>query len=138
MKTIEYIGCFFDVETVQQIPLSERRGPLFRTIRAPHVTFVYQPEEVPFSLFGTKVTVKVIGYGCDGTREALRVELVDLPQELMLLAADISVPHITLSVAEGGKPVESRFLTFDPIEPFFLEGVFGGMDIDGLLHLAVK
>lgn len=138
MKPIEYIGCFFDAKLVQQFPAEKREGPLFRVIGAPHVTLVYEPTEVPTALFGTKVSVKVIGYGCDGKNEALRVEFADLPQELMSLAANVSVPHITLSVAADGKPVESRFLTFGPVEPFFLEGVFGGMDVDGLLHLAAE
>ena len=134
MKQIEYIGCFFDPQILLQLPVTERQGPLCRTITFPHITFTYAPKEVPFSLFGTKVTAKVVGYGCDGVNEALQVEFVDLPQALCGLASEIPVPHITLSVAKNGKPFDSRFLNYRPTEPFFLEGIFGGIDIDGKLY----
>lgn len=130
---IEYIGCFFDPEALQRIPITERQGPLYRAIASPHVTFDYFPKEVPVSSFGKPVTVKVVGYGCDGINEALKVELVDLPQELHGLGSKIPVPHITLSVAENGKPVDSRFLSFRPTEPHLLKGIFGGMRLDKTL-----
>lgn len=134
MTKIEYIGCFFDPEIYLQIPQAGRQGPLYRTIACPHVTFAYSPKSVPFSLFGTPVSVKVVGYGCDGVNEALQVEFVDLPRELQGLAAEIPVPHITLSVAKNGKPVNSRFLSFQPTESYILQGIFGGMGLDGLLY----
>lgn len=134
MKQIEYVGCFFDPQQMQHIPVADRSGPLYRSIAAPHVTFSYLPQEVPVALFGTPIAVKAVGYGCDGQNEAIKVEFVDLPQALRKLAAQIPVPHITLSVAELALPFNSRHLDFRPIEPFLLQGCFGGVDMDGTVH----
>lgn len=134
MNKIEYVGCFFDPQTILRVPIGNRQGPLYRTIATPHVTFIFAPREVPCSLFGRRVIVKAVGYGCDGQNEALQVEFLDLSPALQDLAAQISIPHITLSVAKGAKPFNSRHLDFRPIEPFLLEGTFGGMDLDGSLH----
>ena len=124
MEKIEYIGCFFDPQALQQFPMSKREGPLYRQISMPHVTFAYAPKEVPFSIFGAEVTVKVVGYGCDGVNEALQVELVEFPDALLPLITEIQVPHITLSVAKGGKPIGSRFLHFQPVESFLFYILF--------------
>lgn len=134
MKQIEYLGCFFDPYVVQSIPVNDRQGPLHRTIAVPHVTFSYNPSEVPGEWFGATVTVKVVGYGCDGKNEALLVELVELPPALQDLASKIQTPHITLSVAKLAKPFDSRYLVFTPIEPYILTGSFGGMDVEGTIH----
>ena len=135
---IKYIGCFFDPEALRQIPKAGRTGPLYRTITHPHVTFAYRPQKVPVSMFGAPITVRVVGYGCDGTNEALQVEFIDLPEELLALAADIPIPHITLSVAENGKPFDSRFLNYHPTETYLLKGIFGGMALDGTLLLKMN
>lgn len=36
------------------------------------------------------------------------------------------MPHITLSVAAGARSVDTGRLDFSPIEPFAVQGVFGG------------
>ena len=133
MNQIEYIGCFFEPEALLQFSETVRKGPLYRSITFPHVTLSYNPKNIPLHLFGEKITVKVISYGCDEINEALLVEFVDLPPELLAITEEIPVPHITLSVAKDGKPVDSRFLEFTPIKPFLLEGIFGGLDMDGNL-----
>jgi hypothetical protein len=132
---IEYVGCFFDPRIVQDIQLPDRQGPLYRTIAVPHVTLAFLPVRVSASLFGTAVTVKVVGYGCDGENEALLVEFVELPNEPQDMADQVPVPHITLSVSQKGKPVNSRNLEYHPMEPFFFQGIFGAMDVEGVLHL---
>lgn len=133
MEEIRYIGCFFTPEDVEAAMLTQPRQRLYRTIAHPHVTFAYRPESVPAELFGLSVTVKAVGCGNDGENEALLVEFAELPPALKPLADEIPVPHITLSVSEDGQPVNSRYLDFRPIAPFFLTGVFGGMDeADGL------
>lgn len=131
---IKYIGCFFDYPALQASLERLPRQPLSRPVRAPHVTFAYRPHTIPTEAFGLPVTVMVTGYGCDGRNEALSVRFVGLPEILAPLAAQIPVPHITLSVCDTGKAVDSAHLTFAPVEPFLLTGLFGGMDEDDTLR----
>ena len=129
-----YIGCFVDPgELARKVePLGKPR--LSRVIAAPHVTFRYQPKTVDRSLFGQKVLVTVVGYGCDGENEGLKVQMrIDDPR-LAELAEGVAVPHITLSVSRRGKPVNSSRLRFSPVTPFVIEGVFGGLDINDELR----
>ena len=133
-ENIKYTGCFFELQLLQAHLERYDRNPLVCPISHPHVTFVYRPEEVPAMLFGQRVTVRAIGYGCDGENEALQVEFADLPDCLKPYTGDIAVPHITLSIAESAKAVNSRYLEFKPIVPFPLTGIFGGMDEAGTVH----
>lgn len=128
MATIKYLGCFFQKQQLYEKIADLDRTPLHRAIPYPHMTCVYRPEEIPEALFGTPVTVRVTGYGCDGENEALRVQFEELPKALRALAENIPVPHITLSVSEFGKSVNSGRLAFEPVEPFLLKGIFGGFD----------
>ena len=134
MRKIEYIGCFFDRKTILEKAAQQYPDRLYRTIDCPHVTFAYRPDWIPYEAFGCPITVMVVSYGCDGENEAFGVELSDLPDVLQPLAQQIAVPHITISVSRTGKPVNSRYVPFAPIEPFVLRGVFGGMGMDGNVH----
>lgn len=133
-ETIKYTGCFFEPEQLQEHLKSYTRQILSREILNPHVTFAYRPEKVPSALFGQTVTLRAIGYGCDGENEALLVEFVNLLDCLKPYAGDIEIPHITLSISESAKAVNSRYLDFKPIMSFSLIGVFGGMDEAGTVH----
>lgn len=134
MEKIKYIGCFFDLAEVHSQIAQLGKERLYKTIENPHITFKYRPDSVPEELFGLPVRVKVIGYGRDEENEALLVEFSELPEALIPLTEEISVPHITLSIAADGKSVNSRALTFFPIKSFYLEGVFGGMEESGKKH----
>lgn len=137
IDTIKYIGGFLDPQLLEKQLENCDRYPLGRTITTPHVTFAYRPENVPYELFGLTVTVRAIGYGCDGENEVLLVEFENLPEPLQAYAEAISVPHITLSISEFGKAVNSYRLNFEPITPFVLEGIFGGMDEDGTVYTSL-
>ena len=130
-RSFVYIGCFFprDAVLLHAARIAPRR--LDRIIQHPHVTFVYAPEQVDTSLFGLPVQAQVVGYGNDGRNEGFRVLLTARSPALCRLADAIEQPHITLSVAAGGHSVDTGRLTFSPIEPFLLEGRFGGMRPDG-------
>lgn len=131
MRKIEYIGCFFPREAVLEKAALHHKDRLYRSIANPHVTFVYQPDTIPYEAFGTPITVTVVSYGRDEENEAFGVVLGDLPEVLQLLADNIRVPHITISVSQSGKPVNSKYICYEPIEPFTLQGVFGGLDTNG-------
>ena len=139
MIDIEYIGCFFEVEDVKRI--AEKCSPerLSRVIASPHVTFAYRPEHIPCELFGTPVSVRVVGYGRNEENEAFSVEFSFLPESLEALAQKIKIPHITVSVSKGGKPVNSNKLEFTRLEnSFILKGVFGGKGSDGFVYTDCK
>lgn len=131
MNTVKYIGCFFDPEELRKHLINLERKALSEAVSSPHVTFVYSPVYVPWNLLGEEITVKAVGYGNNGENEALKIEFLELPAGLKALAAEIAVPHITLSVSENGEAVNSRDLEFNPTEPFVLTGVFGAMGRDG-------
>ena len=130
MREIVYIGCFFSREEVMEKAARCRKDRLYRSIENPHVTFAYRPDTIPYEAFGTPVAVTVVSYGCDGENESFGVMIGELPEVLQPLAQAIEVPHITISVSKTGKPVNSRYVTCEPIEPFVLRGVFGGMGAD--------
>lgn len=90
-------------------------------IQFPHVTFGFRIE-MPDYILGQECTVNVIGYGLDDKNEAL---LVELPEEVLDIYSGSNKPHITLSVANDGKPVNSGNLEFMEINPWKLSGVFG-------------
>lgn len=129
MKVL-YTGCFFDYFELQAIldeTLSCPRKALSKTIPAPHITFSYRPDEIPWELIGEEVLVRATGYASDKENEALLVEFVYASKALKHLVKSISVPHITLSISPEGKAVNSSKLHFKPISPFTLSGTFGCM-----------
>ncbi len=126
-----YIGCFLDSEELAGMVALLGKERLARVIANPHVTFRYQPDTVDSGLFGEKVLVTAVGYGCDGENEGLKVELQMENPRLAKLAEAIAVPHITLSVSKDGESVNTRYLDFTPIAPFTLTGVFGGYTLSG-------
>ena len=127
----KYIGIFF--ENLFSDPRVKQLGggKLYRRIEDHHVTFAYRPKEADESLFGEKVRVRVIGYGCDGENEGLKVVVLSEHSKLQHMADEIAVPHITLSVGEGGESVNTYRIPFEPVEPFELEGIFGGYTLSG-------
>lgn len=120
-----YIGCFVSPEELFKKVDSLRRGPLYRSIQAPHVTFAYKPRQVDDSLFGEIVEITINGYGNDGYNEGVSVSLTSTNPVIRELYKEIAMPHITLSVSRDGKPVDTRFLDFEPVEPIRIQGIFG-------------
>lgn len=135
MDNVKYFGCFFNADDLKKQNYEAK--PLFRIIEVPHITLKYRPNEVPQDLIGLSVTVRVVGYGNNGENEALGVEFLEIPNGLSVIANEIAVPHITLSVAEGGQSVNSKYLSFEPIEPFEITGIIGVMDEDKKVYTKV-
>lgn len=126
-----YLGCFFTACDFQNKVRSIRRNPLERDIQAPHVTFAYRPQKVDESLFGKNIHITVIGYGNDGENEGVKVRLYASDPVLQSMIEKIEVPHITIAVSSTGKPVNTRYLEFEEIEPFDLVGNYGGYTLQG-------
>lgn len=123
----KYIGCFFDPEGLWEKTKMIRTSPLENLIQNPHVTFLYRPEIVNESLFGSCVEVTITGYGCDGNNEGVLVNLKIDQKELIELAQGIPVPHITLSLSDNADAVNTRYIHFEPVEPITVQGIFGAM-----------
>ena len=121
-----YVGCFISpAQLFTQPPLMGTQR-LAKESRNLHVTFLYKPAEVDTSLFGKRVKIVAVAYGNNGVNEGLKVELYAENDTIAKMIAKIEVPHITLSVAENGESVNTRYIAFEPIAPFTLCGVFGG------------
>lgn len=105
-------------------------GELEKVIPNQHITFGFRTE-YPEYVHGQNVEVTIVGYGNDGKNEAF---LVELPNSIMDIYGGADRPHITLSVSESGKPVDSWKLDFQPVPPRSIIGKFGYFDKKGV-HL---
>lgn len=127
MQKVVYTGAFVDSKDLA-LKLSEHgviRSKLWREIQNTHVTFQFRPEEVDESLYGCPVDIRVVGYGVNPQNEGLLVEVSCANEAVQKLSEQVKVPHITLSVSEDGKPVNTRYVDFAPIEhPFVIRGVY--------------
>ena len=130
MKYI-YTGVFFDAAELDKIVDEITKTRLFRMIENPHVTFAFKPSRVNPALFGQEATFEITGYACDGKNQGVQVFMrVSKSSELMHEFNLIQNPHITISVAEDGKPVDTGKMTFKPFyvesEPLTITGKYGG------------
>lgn len=102
---------------------------LEKDIANKHITTQFRPKQTHEKLYGEKATFKVVGYGNDGVNEGFLVQLVSCDdQELKQLFNEIPVPHITLSVSNIGKPVNTAKLNFKPVNGQTITGIFGGFN----------
>lgn len=79
----------------------------FKRISDCHITFGYNPaetDEIPFDLLGKEFEIAVTGYGMDEKAAGLRVEI---PDELKKYYRGAKNVHITTSISEIGRPVDT-------------------------------
>lgn len=89
-----------------------------------HVTFGFKTP-CPIKMVGSRWTLKIVGYACDGDNEAY---LVELPHEVKRFYGNVAVPHITVSTSKDGVPKNSGYLPFEMLpeeEQFECVAVFG-------------
>lgn len=124
---IIYTGIFFDAAEVEK-KYSENltRNKLAKAIPNPHVTVKFRPKKVNDALFGIPVKVTVVGYASDGENEGVAVQISEegLPQEFVELLREIPRPHITLSISNTGRSVNTARLDFKPCQQFTLTGKY--------------
>lgn len=107
---------------------------LDRNIEEKHITTEYKPEKPHKHLYGLTAQFEIIGYGNNGQNEGYKVALrkifADSEQEAELREIFNQIPllHITLSVAKGAKPVNTRYLDFSPVEGKTIIGIFKGFN----------
>lgn len=121
-----YVGCFLEFEEFQSAIKCIRKNPLENNIEEPHVTFSYRPKEVIQSLFGERIHITMVGYGNDGQNEGIRVRLEADNPVIHDMINQIEVPHITIAVSGDGKPVNTKNLDFEDIDPIKMKGKYGG------------
>lgn len=128
-----YTAVFLSKEDVLAAAGQFHGSRLANVTENPHVTFSFRPEEVNTDLFGRPVDVAVTGYGNDGENEGLRVELQSDDMEIEKLIEKIPVPHITVSLAEGAKAMDTGHIQFDTHaeKKILLHGVYGAFAKDG-------
>ena len=140
---IIYTGLFFDPEEIySQFPPS-----LARRIRDPHVTTAYRPgvDKLFLNHLGSDAIIRAVGYGNDGQNEGLLVEIVAAPQIIKKTLEEQVIPdgaggykpfptHITLSIAEGAKAVNTRNLEFKRLDtPVDFTGIYKFFGKNGTL-----
>lgn len=127
--TVHYEGIFVSQEAVNAAldayGISDR---LDREIAMPHVTCAYKPTDPRYDLVGKPVELQIVGYGNDGKNEGFLVDVSDKDADIHEMSLYNDQPHITISVAQGARPVDTVRLDFEPIEPIILRGVYGYMD----------
>lgn len=105
----------------------EFEGLLEHQVEKQHVTTAFRPETAHAALYGQKATFRVVGYGNNGINEGFLVKLESCDSDtLRNLISKVKVPHITLSVSDGGRPVDTARLTFESVDGPLVETVFGG------------
>lgn len=124
-----YIGIFVDYDTLQKFVNDNiTKDRLSRMTERPHVTFAFRPKEYNPDLIGKLVMLKVVGYACDGKNQGLQIEMDNTSIPEILAEFDkIKNPHITLSISDDGKPVDTGKMEFSQIEkPFCIMGFYDG------------
>lgn len=130
-----YTGVFFKLnDLIKSFDRFINAARLSNTIQNPHVTFTYKPTRVNENLFGIPIKFEVIGYACDGKNQGLQVRAVTIHNSLQEEYNEIPHPHITISVSEDGKPVDTGKLNFQPVEkPFYIIGKYGAFTNEGII-----
>lgn len=116
-KLVVYEGFFF----------KNLGGMLKSVVEHQHMTTQFMPTFYHTIMYGKKAKFKVVGYANDGKNEGLKIVMIEGDEKMRALYGLAPNPHITLSVSEEGKPIDTGDLNFYEIENGpVLEGVFGG------------
>lgn len=128
MSKMIYTGAFVSTSLIGERFI----GTLSKTIANQHVTFAFKPsidiQDVINRHLGEDVRITAIGYGNNGENEGLKVRVESESEELNKLIEAIDIPHITISVGENGKPVNTAKLEFKDIPSFTFTGKIGFYD----------
>ena len=124
-----YTGVFLDSPII---------GELNNVIKYQHVTHQFRPDasEINPSFFGKKVLISITGYANNGTNEGYLVYLSCGDENLLAELKKIKTPHITASVSDSGKPVDTAKLDFRPFHGEII-GTYGAFCSDGRVHFSL-
>ena len=129
---VTYEGIFFEGDAAELIRFLEPVH-LKRPIDKLHCTFKYRPSdnEVFDDIVGTEAEITIVGYGCDNNNSGFEITFPDelLPYYLNCDKSDpskVTIPHITVSLAEDAKAVNTKNLKFEKLStPIVVKGRLG-------------
>lgn len=123
MTKVIYKGFFIDEPSAMLLKEFEGSNRLIKDIPNQHVTFAFRPEELfPLAIMGKSFTLLIVGYGNNGENSGFKVAL---PEELIPYYRGADTIHITTSLSETGKAMNTRHLDFTAITPFEVTGQLG-------------
>ena len=132
-ERILYTAFFLDFNDMWDKIGHITKGRYERVIKKPHITILYKPKKIDYSLIGERVRVLVTGYGYSDENEGLFVKVITDNDRLDSLYKSVEVPHITLSVKKCGQAVNTRYVKFKDIKPIELTAVYGALTENGQL-----
>jgi hypothetical protein len=121
---ILYHGIFFKgKESKKLIEISRQYNMLLsKVIDNLHITFQFRPKSNSLKYLTNKeVEITITGVGSDGDNNGVRVII---PQQHRRFYKGTEIPHITISLSNEGKSVNTKNLNFIDIEPFIIKGYF--------------
>lgn len=124
MAKMIYWGLFFPTTTTD--------NSLSNVVKFQHITFGFKVKP-PVGLngrWGRIAETTIIGYGNDGENEGYKIELHGWKK----FYRSNATPHITISVSENGKPVNTGKIKFDKCEEIDYTGRWGWFGSDGKVH----
>ena len=130
-EKVIYQGFFVDPESENELEKIEGDRKLQQDVPDKHITFRFMPKEkdlLPPQILGQEYKLRIMGYGNDGKNSGFSVELPEGLREFYKGAEQV---HITTSLAEGAKAVDTGKLEFKKLEtPIAITGKMGYF-IDG-------
>lgn len=135
---IEYVGLFIDEDGIKDLKNNEK----CRLVKLPksfHLTLEYKPKNLDSykNILGKSFKIKVVGYGSGSKNSGY---LVELPDELLYYYkntdknGEIKPAHITMSLSNDGHAVDTAFLNFQQIDPFYVSGKIDYIEIKGNVY----
>lgn len=129
---VYFEGIFFDKDTIKLLHSLETKT-LAKINGHFHCTFKYRPkdEEIFDNIVGKSFEIVLVGYGNDGINSGFEVAFSNELKPYYINYVDqnhkvLRTPHITVSLAEGAIPENTRNLKFVPLKkPIKLRGKFG-------------
>ena len=144
---IKYEALFLDEESIKLIQKLETKK-LERINDEIHLTLKYKPakEEILNEIVGKEFELYLIGYGNDGKNSGFEVELTEelKPYYINFDEDDktsIKIPHITSSLANDAKAVDTKNLLFNKLsQKYKVKGKIGFWieDEEGKEYLSYK
>ena len=147
MENIIYMGVFFAQEEVNAWAQAFDENGLEKRINNPRVTLKFRPSaediEALVPHIGEEVDFVVDAYGNDRENAGFRIgEYETSAHTIRSMLESIKIPHVTTSISDAGKPVntprlfEGRKGCSFPIKPFVLKGKIGAFCSDGKVYTA--
>ena len=140
-RRIIYQAIFINPQDVKKL-IEMQPDKLPNTVQNMHCTFKFQPSEKEIKdfskLLGNDLELKVIGYCSDGKNSGFEIELSKEQDSVYtnvhnkdngtaVPSLERTTPHITVSMIDGAKAVDTGILPFDRngFKPFTIHGKAG-------------